>query len=407
VNKSSDSSAVAAGKTSKADAVQPYYRRSASARPYQICSKCVMDTTDSAITFDSAGVCDHCNNFFQSTRPTWDTGEKGWQALQRTVDAIKREGQGKDFDCIMGMSGGVDSSYLTYIAKEKLGLRPLVFHVDAGWNSQEAVNNIEKLVDKLGLDLYTEVIDWEEMRDLQLAFFKAGIPHIDIPQDHAFFATMYNFASKYNIKYILTGANYSTECVKNPKEWIYFGTDTRQIRDIHNQFGQRPLRNFPLSNILRHKIYLRYLRGIKVVMPLNYVPYIKEEAMQFLVDNYGWQKYPQKHFESRFTRFYEGYWLPEKFGFDTRKVQYSSLILTNQMTREEALERLQRPAYDENTIAQDFEYVATKLGISVSELESYLRAPNKSYRDYKSQSSVFAVGAWAMKTLGLETAVKR
>ena len=366
-----------------------------------------MDTTDSQISFDTNGVCDHCRNYYERTLPAWHTDEQGWRDLQEIVEKIKEDGKGKDFDCIMVMSGGIDSSYLTYIAKEKLGLRPLVFHVDAGWNSQEAVNNIEKLVDQLGLDLFTEVIDWEEMRDLQLSFFKAGVPHIDIPQDHAFFATMYNFANKHGIKYILTGANYSTEAVKNPKEWIYFGTDVRQIKDIHAKFGRRPLKNYPLSNILRHKIWLRYVKGIKVAMPLNYVPYVKADAVRLLVEKFGWQTYPQKHFESRFTKFYEGYWLPKKFGYDTRKVQYSSLILTKQMTREEALERLKHPAFDEATIVQDFEYIATKLGISVAELQSYLDAPNKTYRDYKSQKGLFSIGAKVMKLLGLETAVKR
>lgn len=366
-----------------------------------------MDTTDSEITFDEHGVCDHCTNFYQNTLPSWHTDGRGWAALEPIVDKIKQDGKGRDFDCIMGMSGGIDSSYLTYIAKEKLGLRPLVFHVDAGWNSQEAVNNIEKLVDKLGLDLFTEVIDWEEMRDLQLSFFKAGVSYIDVPQDHAFFATMYNFAAKHDIKYILTGANYSTECVRNPKEWIYFGTDVRQIKDIHAKFGRRPLKRFPLSNILRHKVYLRYVRGIKVVMPLNYVPYVKEDAVRLLSEKFGWQTYPQKHFESRFTRFYEGYWMPTKFGYDTRKVQYSSLILTKQMTRDDALRKLSQPAFDATTIAQDFEYVATKLGISVDELQGYMDAPNKTYRDYKSQRILFSVGARAMKLMRLETAMKR
>jgi N-acetyl sugar amidotransferase len=376
-------------------------------RRYQICTNCVMDTTDSRIVFDARGVCDHCNTFHQHIAPNWHTDARGQVELQRQVERIKQEGVGKEFDCIMGMSGGVDSSYLTYVAKEQLGLRPLVFHVDGGWNSQIAVNNIEVLVDKLGLDLYTEVIDWEEMRDLQLAFFKSGVPHLDIPQDHAFFATMYNFAAKHRIKYILTGGNYSTECVKNPMEWIYFGTDVRQIRDIHGKFGRRPLRTFPLSNILRHKIYLRYIRGITVVKPLDYIPYDKAAAMQLLHEKFGWQKYPQKHFESRFTKFYEGYWLPVKFGFDTRKVQFSSLILTGQMNRGEALERLAKPAYDAATIGQDFEYVANKLGIPVAELQGYMDAPNKSYRDYRSQLNTFRAGARVLKWLGVEQVTKR
>lgn len=374
---------------------------------YQICTNCVMDTTDSKITFDDKGVCDHCNGFYRSIRPNWHTDEKGWLALQKTVAEIKKESGGKDFDCIIGMSGGIDSSYLTYIAKEKLGLRPLVFHVDAGWNSQIAVNNIEKLVDKLGLDLYTEVIDWEEMRDLQLAFFKSGVPHIDTPQDHAFFATMYNFAEKHKIRHILTGANYSTECVRNPLEWMYYQSDSIQLLDIHKKFGSRPLVNFPITSILRHRVYLRYVKKIQVVAPLNYIPYMKTEAMRLLEEDFGWQPYPQKHFESRFTKFYEGYWLPKKFGFDTRKVQYSSLILTKQMTREDALERLSRPPFDEDTIAQDFEYVATKLGISVEELQGYMEAPNKSYRDYRSQESIYSVGSAVLKLLGIQLGGKR
>lgn len=366
-----------------------------------------MDTSDAAISFDASGVCDHCRNFYANTLPAWQGGDSGRRSLDKLVERIKKHGRGKDFDCIMGMSGGVDSSYLAYVAKEQLGLRPLIFHVDAGWNSQEAVNNIEKIVDGLGLDLYTEVIDWEEMRDLQLAFFKAGVPHLDIPQDHAFFATMYKFAEEYGVKTILTGANYSTECVKNPLEWIYFGTDVRQIRDIHSQFGQRPLDKYPLSNILRHKIYLRYIKRIRVVTPLNFVRYVKEEAMDLLVTRFGWQRYPQKHFESRFTRFYEGFWLPKKFGFDTRKVQFSSLILTGQMTRADAVDRLSKNALDDETAAQDFLYVATKLGISTEELQTYLEAPNKSYRDYRSQRHVFNLGARGMKLLGMEKAVKR
>ncbi len=376
-------------------------------RDLRICTNCVMDTTDSRIIFDSEGVCDHCNTFYKQIEPNWNPNDIGWTELEKVVSKIKAEGAEKDFDCILGMSGGIDSSYLTYLAKEKLGLRPLVFHVDAGWNSQIAVNNIERLVDKLGLDLYTEVIDWEEMKDLQLAFFKSGVPHIDTPQDHAFFATMYNFANKYNIKYILTGANYSTECVRNPVEWMYYQSDSIQLKDIHKKFGERPLNNFPITNILWHKVFLNFFKGIKVFKPLDYMPYIKEEAMKLLEREFGWQRYPQKHFESRFTKFYESYWLPEKFGYDTRKVQFSSLILTGQMTREEAIKKLSKPAYDPETIKQDFEYIATKLGISVQELQQYFDAPNKTYKDYRSQEDIFHIGAKFMKLLGLERGGKR
>ncbi len=373
----------------------------------RICTNCVMDTTDSRITFDENGVCDHCTTFYKHIVPKWHTDERGWKSLQNTVTEIKKAGEKREFDCIIGMSGGIDSSYLVYVAKEKLGLRPLVFHVDAGWNSQTAVNNIEKLVDKLGLDLYTEVIDWEEMKDLQLAFFKSGVPHVDTPQDHAFFATMYKFAEQHNVRFILTGANYSTECVRNPLEWMYYQSDSTQLRDIHRRYGSRPLVRFPTTSILKHKLYLAYIKRIRVVKPLNFVPYVKSDAMTFLADKFGWLPYPQKHFESRFTKFYEGYWLPVKFGYDTRKVQYSSLILTNQMTREEALERLSQPAYDEHEIAHEFEYVATKLGISVDELQSYMDAPNKSFRDYRSQQAVYSVGAKVMRSFGLELGGKR
>ena len=366
-----------------------------------------MDTSDSMIRFDANGVCDHCNTFYRKVLPNWHTDERGRRALKQLVAKIKKSGAGKDFDCIIGMSGGSDSSYLTYIAKEELGLRPLVFHVDAGWNSQEAVNNIEQIVDKLGLDLFTEVIDWEEMRDVQLAFFKAGVPHIDTPQDHVFFATMYKFAELHNVKYILTGANLSTECIRNPLEWMYYQSDSIQLRDIHRRFGTRPLVNFPVTSILRHKVYLPYIKGIRVVRPLNYLPYVKEQAIKLMVEKFGWQPYPQKHFESRFTKFYEGYWLPRRFGYDTRRVQYSSLIVTGQMMRDEALAELDRPPYDESTIAQDFEYVATKLGISVAELQGYMETPNKTYLDYKSQQRIYMLGAKAMKALGLEIGGKR
>lgn len=374
---------------------------------YKICTNCVMDTTDIKINFDENGVCDHCRDFYENVNPNWHPDERGDQELQKIIDKIKKEGEGKEFDCIMGMSGGADSSYLLHVAVEKYGLRPLVFHVDGGWNSELAVSNINVMIDKLGLDLYTEVINWEEMKDFQLVYFKAGLPNLDVPQDHAFVATLYNFAHKHGIKYILNGGNISTECVRNPLDWLYYGTDMLQINDIRKKFSTNPMKTYPFSNVLRHKIYLRYIRGVQVIKPLNYFPYIKEEAMKLLSDEYGWKPYPQKHFESRFTKFYEGYWLPKRFGFDTRKVQYSSLILTEQMTREEALEKLKEPAINEEDAKKDFEYIATKLGITVEELQSYMNMPLKSHNDYKNMQSIFNFGAKAMKALGLERSIKR
>lgn len=366
-----------------------------------------MDTSDSTITFDVGGLCDHCTGFKSDILPNWYPNDEGKVMFRNVVEKIKINGEGKDFDCIMGMSGGLDSSYLLHLAVTEFNLRPLVFHVDGGWNTDIAVNNIQVLVDKLGLDLYTEVINWQEMQDFQLSFFKSGVPHLDIPQDHAFVATLYHFANKHNIKYILNGGNFSTECVRNPKEWLYYGTDMVQLRDIHSQFGTRRLDTYPFSSVLFHKVYLRYIKGVQVVKPLNFLPYTKLNASQVLSELYGWRPYPQKHFESRFTRFYEGYWLPTRFGYDTRRVQYSSLILTGQMTREDALAKLEKPAYDPETITEDFEYIANKLGISVDELRRYHQMPLKTYKDYKNQEWMFDLGAKVLKLLGVERSVKR
>lgn len=377
------------------------------AHPSAMCANCIMDTSDSNITFDSRGWCDYCNNYYENILPNWHTDEVGARQLEKEVEEIKKAGKGRDYDCVIGLSGGVDSSYVTYLAKEKLGLRPLLLHVDAGWNSQQAVNNIETLVDGLGLDLHTEVVDWLEMRDLQLAFFKAQVPHLDTPQDHAFFAGLYNFAAKHGVKYILTGANYSTECVREPLEWHYHASDLRQLKDIHRRFGTRPLKTFPLADIFTYKLYYRYLKGVRVVKPLNYVPYIKEEVMQMLVDRFGWQRYAHKHYESRFTRFYEGYWLPTKFGYDKRRAHFSSLILTGQMTREEALQKIGQPAYDEETIAHDFEYVATKLDIGVDALRELMRGPNRSYRHYRNSMPMINAGTQVLRLLGVQKAIIR
>lgn len=362
-----------------------------------------MDTSDPNIVFDENGISDYYYNYQQNILPSWHTDERGKKELDKIADKIRKEGKGKDFDCIMGMSGGLDSSYALYIAKEVMGLRPLVFHVDAGWNTQQAVGNIEKLIDGLNLDLYTEVINWEEMKDLQVAYFKSQIPNMDDPQDIAFFSSLYKFAKKNKIKYVLTGANYSTECCREPEDWgAYPGIDKILVTDIHSKFGKRPLKTFPIIDIFSYKIYYRYVLGMTIIKPLNMVPYIKADAEKLLYDRFGWQKFQHKHHESRFTRFYEDYWMPRKFGFEKRRAHFSSLILTGQMTRTEALERISKPELDEQFLKQEFEYVANKLDLKVEEFQQIFDGENKTYHQYKNKRWLIGLGAKMMKLLGLE-----
>ena len=359
---------------------------------YKICSKTVMDTTDPMITFDKDGISNHYWDFQNKVKQNWEAGPDGRVKLEKLVENLKSAGKRRDFDCIMGLSGGLDSSYMLHKLVSEYGLRPLVFHVDGGWNSEMAVNNINVLIEKLGLDLFTEVINWEEMRDFQLAMFKSGVPHIDIPQDMAFIGVLYKFADKYGIKHILNGGNISTECVLMPLNILYWGTDMAQVRDILSRFGSLPMRSYPFISVYYHKLYLRYLRGIKIYKPLNFMPYIKKDAISELEIIYGWKPYPQKHFESRFTRFFEGYWLPTRFGYDMRRNQFSSLILTEQMMRDEALFELEKLPYDRGTIEQEFNYIAAKLGISAEELRRYHEMPKKFYWDYRNQRSIFELG---------------
>ena len=370
---------------------------------YKICTKTIMDTTDPNIVFNEAGESDYYTNYIEAIKPSWHTNERGYNKLMQTAKKIKNKGKGKDFDCIIGLSGGLDSSYVAYIAKEIMGLRPLLYHVDAGWNTDKAVGNIEKLVNGLKLDLYTDVINWEEMKDLQLAFMKSQIVDQDLPQDYAFFSSLYKFAKKNKIKYVLTGGNFSTECCREPEEWGGFpGIDKTLVKDIHSKFGKKPLKTFPLVDIISYKIYYRYVLGMKVFKPLNLVPFIKKDAEDLLKKEFGWESFQHKHHESRFTRFYEDYWMPKKFGFQKRRAHFSSLILTGQMSREEALDRVSRAELSDDFLEKEFEYVAHKLDLTVDELQEIYEGENKTFHDYKNKIKLIGFGAKVMVKLGLE-----
>jgi N-acetyl sugar amidotransferase len=373
-------------------------------REEMVCSRCVMDASDPGIRFNDNGLCDYCSNFESVIKPNWDTGEVGARRLSELAESIREKGKGKDFDCIIGLSGGLDSSYAAYITKEKMGLRPLLFHVDAGWNTDQAVGNIEKLVDGLGADLYTDVVDWNSVKRMQVAFLRAGIPDQDLVQDAAFFSGLYKFARRYGIRHIITGSNFSTECCREPEEWGgYLGIDKTLFTDIWRRCGDGGRNDkFPLVDILVYKIWYQKVLGMRIHHPLNLVRYVKKEAEAELNSRFGWQPFQHKHHESRFTRFYEDYWLPRRFGYDKRRAHFSSLIMTGQMLRSEALSRLSKPEMDERYLKQEFEYVAHKLDLSVEELEEFFKAPKKTFRDYRNKRWLIGFGATALRWLNLE-----
>lgn len=373
----------------------------------QICTSCVMDTSDSQIKFDEKGVCERCNQYYYEILPTWNKGIGKESELKEIIEKIKKEGKGKKFDCLLGLSGGFDSSYMLHFAVNELGLRPLVFHVDAGWNIPFAVENIKKMVDKLGVELKIEKLNWNEVRDMQLAFFKSGVPHLDTPQDHAFVAVLDNYAKKYNIRYVLNGGNISTEVIVNPNSWGYWGTDIIQINDILKKYATIPMETYPFTSIFRRKVLMPYIYGVKVLKLLNYIPYIKKDAEALLIKEYGYVPYGQKHFEDILTKFLEGYWLPKRFGYDVRKPQFSSLILTGQMTRQEAIEKLKNPPLTEEEGVLLFKQVADILEISEKELQSYFDIPLKTYKDYKNQDYLFDLGSKILYLMKLDKLIRK
>jgi len=348
----------------------------------QVCTNCVMDTTDPAIVFDENGVCDFCNNFYQHILPAWKPNEDGQKELEKIAQTIRQSRKkNKQYDCIIGMSGGVDSSYLCYVAKEIMHLNPLIYIVDTGWNLDSTVENIEKIVGSLDLDTHTEVIDWEEMKDLQRSYLFSQVPYQDYPQDHAIFSGLYNFAVKHKIQYVLTGSNIATESIRPPMEWAYIN-DLRMMKAIHKRFGRVPLKTFPFCGMFKYRIYYAYIKGMKRVAPLDYLPYEREKIQAFLTERFDWQPYGNKHFENVFTRFYEGYYLIKKFGYDKRKCYLSNDILAKEITRDQALGILETDPYPEEQALEDMRFIAEKLDFTFEEFQELLSQPNKTYRDY-------------------------
>lgn len=374
---------------------------------YRRCARCVMDTSDPAITFDTSGVCNHCRDFESVTRANWFPNEEGVARWGAIVETIKTAGQGKEYDCILGLSGGVDSSYLALKVRE-WGLRPLVMHVDAGWNSELAVANIEALVKYCDYDLQTHVVDWEEMRDLHLAYLRAGVANQDVPQDHIFFASLYHFATSNGIRYVLSGGNIATEGIF-PKAWHGSAMDAINLKAIHRKYGERPLQNYRTIGFFDYYVWYPFVKGMRTVRPLNYMPYDKAQALKELQENFGYKPYARKHGESLFTKLFQNFYLPERFGYDKRLPHLSSLIASGQMSRDEALAKLSEPLYDPEEFEVDVEYFCKKLRISRSEFEKLMQAPVHHYSDFPNWDGRYRLlkraQAMVAKVLGWDTKV--
>lgn len=349
-------------------------------REFRQCKLSVMDTiSDPDITFDENGICYYYYEYQAAEKNSIFTGEEGQKKLEALADTIKKAGKGQDYDCIMGLSGGVDSTYIALLAKQ-LGLRPLAVHFDNGWNSELAVQNIENIVTQLGIDLYTYVINWEEFKDLQLAYLKASVVDIEAITDHAIFASLYRIAGERKIKYILSGTNVHTEQTL-PKSWIHPKSDHINIKSIHKKFGTIPLKTFPFMDI-KVKRYYQQMLGVQSVSILNYIEYNKSKVKELIKQQFGWRDYGGKHYESIWTRFYQGYILPTKFKIDKRKAHLSDLIFGKQITKDEALEELKKPIYDQEQFKVDYDFVLKKLDLSKEEFETLMQLPRRSHYDF-------------------------
>ena len=352
---------------------------------YQCCSQCVMDTTDPEITFDAQGICNHCHEFDERARREWFPNEEGERRWEVVVQQIKAGGKGQEYDCILGLSGGVDSSYLA-LKIHDWGLRPLVMHVDGGWNSELAVANIEAIVKHCGFDLHTQVVDWEDMRDLQMSYLRSAVANQDVPQDHIFFSSLYHFATRNRIRYILSGGNLATEGVF-PSAWHGDAMDAVNLKAIHKQYGERKLANYKMISFFDYYLWYPFVKKMRTIRPLNYMPYDKAAALKELEETVGYKPYPRKHGESVFTKLFQNYYLPKKFGMDKRRPHLSSLIVSGQMTREEAQKKMQEPLYDPTELEIDITYFCKKLRISRQEFDELMNAPIHHYTDFPNWDS--------------------
>jgi N-acetyl sugar amidotransferase len=348
---------------------------------YQICTHCVMDTSNPFIEFDEAGQCNCCKDAIERLPHEWWPNAHGERQLGLLVDQLKEAGKGKRYDAMIGLSGGVDSAYLAHILRAKFDLRLLAVHVDGGWNTEAAVRNIEVLVRTLDIDLFTHVVEWGEMRDVQLAFLRASVLNQDMPQDHAFFATLYRTAKHFDVRHFLSGVNFSSESIVQ-LGWGYPSMDGMHLRAIHEAFGVRPIKKFPLMSLTEYVWLTRIANHLRIEKPLDYLPYDKEAAKGELSKNYEWKDYGSKHQESRFTRFYQEIYLPKKFNFDKRRLHFSSLIVSGQLTRAAALGQLAEPTISEMHAARETRFVAKKIGISTQELNALIDLPNRQHSDF-------------------------
>ncbi len=345
-----------------------------------------MDTTDPEIQFDEEGVCSHCRLYNDAKKKFLHDEKSAPGKLRQLIDEIKKSGKGKPYDCVIGVSGGIDSTYVAYKVHE-LGLRALAVHLDNGWDSELAVKNIENILKKLDIELHTVVLDWDEFKNLQVAFLKASVPDAEVPTDHAIMASLYHAAVENGLRYIISGSNFRTEFTM-PRRWSHGHLDWRYIKSIHNRFGAGKLRSYPHTSLADFITY-KWIKKIKIIRLLDYVPYVKDEIMQQMSSELGWKSYGAKHYESVYTRFFQGYMLPVKFNFDKRKAHFSTLITSGQMTRQEALEELRKPVYFNETLRDDLVFVPKKLGLEAQEFECLMQLPAKTFWHYPSYENFF------------------